>query len=96
MFLILWQLHDKFLISPDSFFLVSICLALLIDDPLFCSLIVPFLRLGEAVTGSGHFPLTADALKNVLTGHASKDVLMSIVHAVSEQPFRNQSCSFVC
>ena len=81
--------------AAGSFFLVSICLALLIAYPFFCSLIVPFLRLGETITGSGHFPLTANALKNVLTGHASKDVLLSIVHAVSEQPFRNQSCSFI-
>ncbi|GJN40126.1 hypothetical protein PR202_gb29296 [Eleusine coracana subsp. coracana] len=38
--------------------------------------------MGEAVTGSGHSPLTADALKNVLTGHASNDVVLSIVHAM--------------
>jgi hypothetical protein len=94
MFSIHLQLPDEFLSSPDSF-LVSICLALLIAYPFFCSLIIPFLRLGETITGSGHFPLTTDALKNVLTGHASKDVLLSIVRAVSEQPFRNQFCLFI-
>ena len=67
------------------FKVVLVCLAVLISEFLWRSLIIPFLRLGEAITGSGHFPLTADALKNVLTGHASKDVLLSIVHAVSEQ-----------
>lgn len=61
---------------------VTLMVLNLAATPIELSLIVPFLRLGEAVTGSGHFPLTADALKNVLTGHASKDVLMSIVHAM--------------
>ncbi|CAN6326367.1 unnamed protein product [Urochloa humidicola] len=61
---------------------VTVMVLNLAATPLELSLIVPFLRLGEAITGSGHFPLTADALKNVLTGHASKDVLMSIVHAM--------------
>jgi hypothetical protein len=65
---------------------VFLCLlSMLIADSIPCSLIIPFLRLGEAVTGSGHFPLTSDALKNVLTGHASKELLMSVVHAVSGQ-----------
>jgi len=64
------------------FKVVLVCLAVLISEFLWRSLIIPFLRLGEAITGSGHFPLTADALKNVLTGHASKDVLLSIVHAM--------------
>jgi hypothetical protein len=49
------------------------------------SLIVPFLRFGEVITGSGHFPLTSDAFKKVITGQASKDVMLSIVHAVSKQ-----------
>jgi hypothetical protein len=61
---------------------VTVMVLNLAATPLELSLIIPFLRLGEAITGSGHFPLTADALKNVLTGHASKDVLLSIVHAM--------------
>uniref|UniRef100_A0A0A9F6Y1 Uncharacterized protein n=1 Tax=Arundo donax TaxID=35708 RepID=A0A0A9F6Y1_ARUDO len=76
------QLPDEFLSLADSLFVLSMRLVLLIPDSILCSLIIPFLRLGEAVTGSGHFPLTSDALKNVLTGHASKGVLLSIVHAM--------------
>lgn len=44
---------------------------------------VPFLRLGEALSGGPHFPLTSDALKKVLTGQASRELLFSIAHAVS-------------
>lgn len=50
--------------------------------PLELSLIVPFLRLGEVIMGGQHFPLTSDAFMKVITGHASKDVLLSIVHAM--------------
>ncbi|KQJ96169.1 hypothetical protein BRADI_3g21370v3 [Brachypodium distachyon] len=50
--------------------------------PLELSLIIPFLRLGEVMTGSEHFPLTSDAFKKVITGHASKEVLLSIVRAM--------------
>ncbi|KAJ0747582.1 hypothetical protein HanOQP8_Chr05g0191211 [Helianthus annuus] len=46
------------------------------------SLIIVFLRFGEFITGGAHFPLTADALKKVLTGKASKEILLSIVHAL--------------
>ncbi|CAL5340738.1 unnamed protein product [Camellia sinensis] len=45
------------------------------------SLMVPFLRLGEVITGGPHFLLTSDAFKKVLTGQASKEVLQSILHA---------------
>lgn len=48
------------------------------------SLVVPFLRLGENVTGGPHFPLTSDALKKVFTGQASQDVFLSIGNAVSK------------
>ncbi|PWZ19279.1 hypothetical protein Zm00014a_006148 [Zea mays] len=61
---------------------VTVMVLNLAATPIELSLIVPFLRLGETITGSGHFPLTANALKNVLTGHASKDVLLSIVNAM--------------
>lgn len=43
---------------------------------------VPFLRFGEFVTGGPHFPLTSDALIEVLTLHASQEVLSSIVNVV--------------
>lgn len=46
------------------------------------SLVVPFLRFGEAITGGPHFPLTSDALKKVLTGQASHEVLLSVGHSV--------------
>ena len=49
----------------------------------YSSLVVPFLRFGEVISGGPHFPLTSDAMKKVLTGHASREVLLSIVHAVS-------------
>lgn len=46
------------------------------------SLVVPFLRFGEVIFGGPHFPLTSDALKKVLTGQASHEVILSVVHAV--------------
>lgn len=52
---------------------------------LFSSLVVPFLRFGEAITGGPHFPLTSDALKKVFTGQASHEVLLSVAHAVRSQ-----------
>ena len=48
----------------------------------YFSLVVPFLRFGEAITGGSHFPLTSDALKKVFTGQASHEVILSIAHAV--------------
>ncbi|KAK9748942.1 hypothetical protein RND81_02G091900 [Saponaria officinalis] len=53
-----------------------------VATPIELSLIIPFLRLGETISGGSHFPLTSDALKKVLTGKASTEVLMSIVHAM--------------
>ncbi|KAG8378562.1 hypothetical protein BUALT_Bualt08G0149800 [Buddleja alternifolia] len=46
------------------------------------SLVVPFLRFGEFITGGPHFPLNSDAFKKVLTGQASYEVLQSIFHAL--------------
>lgn len=60
----------------------SVMLANFIATPLELSLVVPFLRLGEVICGGPHFPLTSDALKKVFTGEASKDVILSIVHAL--------------
>ncbi|XP_052202923.1 uncharacterized protein LOC127808429 [Diospyros lotus] len=57
-------------------------LANFIATPVELSLVVPFLRLGEVISGGSHFPLTSDALKKVLTGQASREVLQSIWHAV--------------
>ncbi|KAK4779283.1 hypothetical protein SAY86_006811 [Trapa natans] len=60
----------------------SVMLFNFIATPIELSLIVPFLRLGEALFGGPHFPLTPDALKRVLTGQASQEVLLSILHAI--------------
>uniref|UniRef100_A0A803N0R2 DUF2062 domain-containing protein n=1 Tax=Chenopodium quinoa TaxID=63459 RepID=A0A803N0R2_CHEQI len=60
----------------------SVLLANFVATPIELSLVIPFLRLGEAICGGPQFPLTSDALKKVLTGQASTDVLLSIVHAL--------------
>ena len=52
----------------------TVMLANFIATPIELSLVVPFLRLGEKITGGPHFPLTSDALKKVFTGQASRDV----------------------
>lgn len=63
--------------------------AILIFQLLFCalncSLMIPFLRFGEVISGGPHFPLTSDALKKLLTGKASWEVLQSVFHAVCNQ-----------
>ncbi|XP_057470222.1 uncharacterized protein LOC130759133 isoform X1 [Actinidia eriantha] len=60
----------------------TVMLANFIATPIELSLMVPFLRLGAIISGGPHFPLTSDALKKVLTGHASREVLESILHAL--------------
>ncbi|GER27627.1 nodulin MtN21 /EamA-like transporter family protein [Striga asiatica] len=60
----------------------TVMLANFIATPIELSLMIPFLRFGEFITGGPHFPLTSDALKKVLTGQASKEVLQSILHAL--------------
>ncbi|KAI3686862.1 hypothetical protein L1987_80551 [Smallanthus sonchifolius] len=60
----------------------TVMLANFVATPIELSLIIVFLRLGEFLTGGAHFPLTADALKKVLTGQGSKEILLSIVHAL--------------
>lgn len=54
---------------------------------LLSSLVIPFLRLGEFISGGDQFPLNSDALKKVLMGEASKEVLLSIFNAVSTNWF---------
>ncbi|KAF9587129.1 hypothetical protein IFM89_039646 [Coptis chinensis] len=53
----------------------TVMLANFIATPLELSLVVPFLRFGEVISGGTHFPLTSDAFKKVLTGQASREVL---------------------
>lgn len=60
----------------------SVMLANFIATPIELSLVIPFLRLGESICGGPRFPLTSDAMKKVLTGHASREVLLSIAHAL--------------
>ncbi|KAF3440955.1 hypothetical protein FNV43_RR19241 [Rhamnella rubrinervis] len=60
----------------------SVMLANFMATPIELSLVVPFLRFGEAICGGPHFPLTSDALKKVLTGQASHELLLSIAHAL--------------
>ncbi|XP_068653141.1 uncharacterized protein [Aristolochia californica] len=60
----------------------SMMLANFVATPIELSLVVPFLRFGEFISGGPHFPLTADALKKVVTGQASREVLLGVVHAL--------------
>nr|XP_034900017.1 uncharacterized protein LOC118037945 isoform X1 [Populus alba] len=60
----------------------TVLLANFIATPIELSLVVPFLRLGEVMSGGPPFPLTSDALKKVLTGQASREVILSIAHAL--------------
>ncbi|KAI4324056.1 hypothetical protein L6164_023622 [Bauhinia variegata] len=60
----------------------TVMLANFIATPIELSLVVPFLRFGELISGGDHFPLTSDALKKVLTGEASHEVLLSVAHAL--------------
>ncbi|KAI5593939.1 hypothetical protein POPTR_003G048300v4 [Populus trichocarpa] len=60
----------------------TVLLANFIATPIELSLVVPFLRFGEVMSGGPPFPLTSDALKKVLTGQASREVILSIAHAL--------------
>ncbi|KAI3717669.1 hypothetical protein L1987_69430 [Smallanthus sonchifolius] len=60
----------------------TVMLANFVITPVELSLIIVFLRFGEFLTGGSHFPLTSDALKRVLTGKASMEIVLSIVHAL--------------
>ncbi|KAK7401485.1 hypothetical protein VNO78_13009 [Psophocarpus tetragonolobus] len=60
----------------------TVMLANFTATPIELSLVVPFLRLGEVISGGSHFPLTSDALKKVFTGQASREVLLSVAHAL--------------
>lgn len=53
----------------------------LIATPVELSLVVPFLRLGEAVVGGRHLLLSKDALWRAVTGRASWDVVLGLWHA---------------
>ncbi|KAJ4775731.1 E3 ubiquitin-protein ligase [Rhynchospora pubera] len=60
----------------------TIMLTNFVVTPLELSLVIPFLRLGESISGGSHFPLTKDALKLVATGEASSEVLLAVLHAL--------------
>ncbi|XP_064960302.1 uncharacterized protein LOC135610131 isoform X1 [Musa acuminata AAA Group] len=59
----------------------SVMLANFVATPIELSMVIPFLRLGELITGGRHFPLTSDALSKVVSGQASQGVLIAILHA---------------
>ncbi|KAL1533956.1 hypothetical protein AAHA92_33763 [Salvia divinorum] len=60
----------------------TVMLTNFIVTPVELSMVIPFLRFGEFITGGPHFALTSDALKKVVTGKASWEVLQSIFHAL--------------
>eukprot|EP00252_Welwitschia_mirabilis_P015867 TRINITY_DN35254_c0_g1_i1.p1 TRINITY_DN35254_c0_g1~~TRINITY_DN35254_c0_g1_i1.p1 ORF type:complete len:179 (-),score=21.91 TRINITY_DN35254_c0_g1_i1:253-789(-) len=60
----------------------TLMLANFVATPIELSLVLPFLRLGEFISGGDHFPLSTDALKKVITGHASHEVFLGIIHAI--------------
>ncbi|KAF7836383.1 hypothetical protein G2W53_011242 [Senna tora] len=60
----------------------TVMLANFTATPIQLSLVVPFLRFGEVISGGPHFPLTSGALKKVFTGEASHELLLAIAHAL--------------
>ncbi|XP_019413909.1 PREDICTED: uncharacterized protein LOC109325798 isoform X2 [Lupinus angustifolius] len=64
----------------------TVLLSNFIATPIELSLVVPFLRCGEVITAGPHFPLTSDALKKILSGQASQEVLLSVAHAKFNSP----------
>ncbi|XP_027148088.1 uncharacterized protein LOC113748740 isoform X2 [Coffea eugenioides] len=64
----------------------TVMLANFVATPIELSLIIFFLRFGEFITGGPHFPLTSDALKKVLTGQASREILRGIFNAAGLWP----------
>uniref|UniRef100_A0A1D1ZAT2 Glutamyl-tRNA reductase n=1 Tax=Anthurium amnicola TaxID=1678845 RepID=A0A1D1ZAT2_9ARAE len=60
----------------------SVMLANFVATPLELSLVIPFLRLGEIISGGPHFPLTSDALRRVVTFQASQEMLLGVFHAL--------------
>ncbi|KVH98228.1 hypothetical protein Ccrd_023518 [Cynara cardunculus var. scolymus] len=60
----------------------TVMLANFIATPIELSLMVVFLRFGEFLTGGPHFPLTSNALKKVMRGEASMEIVRSILHAL--------------
>nr|XP_043606880.1 uncharacterized protein LOC122578895 [Erigeron canadensis] len=60
----------------------TVMLANFVATPIELSLMIVFLRFGEFLTGGDHFPLSADALKKMLTGKGSIEILLSIARAL--------------
>ncbi|KAK2968928.1 hypothetical protein RJ640_013459 [Escallonia rubra] len=60
----------------------TVMLANFVATPIELSLVIPFLRFGEVISGGSHFSLTSDAFKKVLTGQASREVIQSVFHAL--------------
>ncbi|KAJ3681432.1 hypothetical protein LUZ60_015921 [Juncus effusus] len=53
-----------------------------IVTPLEISLVIPFLRLGEGLSGGAQFPLSKDAFKLIITGQASSELLFAVFNAL--------------
>lgn len=61
----------------------SLMLANFIATPIELSLIVPFLRFGEWIIRSDQqFELTSDAFKKIISGSASRDLLIAVFHVI--------------
>ncbi|CAA6668281.1 unnamed protein product [Spirodela intermedia] len=71
-----------FPICGVTVFLCGMAIALLGNHCHAPVLVIPFLRLGEFISGGSHFPLTADAMKRILTFRASREVLVGVFHAL--------------
>ncbi|XP_071702490.1 uncharacterized protein [Rutidosis leptorrhynchoides] len=60
----------------------TVMLANFVATPIELSLVIVFLRFGEFLTGGDHFPLNSDALKKILTGNGTKEILLSVARAL--------------
>lgn len=47
-------------------------------------MMVPFMRIGELITGGDHFVFTPAGLWEVLKGRHSRELMFGVLHAVSE------------
>eukprot|EP00249_Psilotum_nudum_P007031 c20258_g1_i1 orf=141-701(+) len=60
----------------------TLMLSNFVATPLELSMIVPFLRIGEWIVSGEHFEFSPDALKEIVTGRGSLDLLLGIFHAI--------------
>ncbi|XP_078447562.1 uncharacterized protein LOC144716314 isoform X2 [Wolffia australiana] len=60
----------------------TVMLANFVATPFELSMVIPFLRFGEFISGGPHLSLNKDALMRILTFHASTEILLSVFHAL--------------